>query len=149
MKKFKTFSQRLKEEFLQSTDTLWNNEVQANLFVARILIYTAVIAALIIILSVTGVFSINSGTMIRFLGFAIAELLIPAGICLWLKGEKPWIKVLLMVVYVIVLARLQTVLGHNIILCLVFPVALSVRYYSRPLTAMVAGLTVFTYMSYS
>ena len=149
MKKFKTLSQRLKEEFLQSTDTLWNNEVQANLFVARILIYTAVIAALIIILSVTGVFSINSGIMIRFLGFAIAELLIPAAICLWLKGEKPWIKVLLMVVYVIVLARLQTVLGHNVILCLVFPVALSVRYYSRPLTAMVAGLTVFTYLASS
>lgn len=34
----------MKEEFLHTTDTLWNNEVQANLFVSRILIYTAIIA---------------------------------------------------------------------------------------------------------
>lgn len=137
---------KLREEFLQTTETLWNNEVQANLFVARILIYTAVIAALIIALSVAGVFSISNGVMLRFLGLAIAELLIPAGICLYLKGGKPWLKVLLMAAYVIVLARLHMILGHNIVLCLVFPVALSIRYYSRPLTSFVSGLTIVSYL---
>jgi hypothetical protein len=36
MKKRKNFAEKLKEEFLTTTDTLWDNEVQANLFVARI-----------------------------------------------------------------------------------------------------------------
>ena len=146
MKKRQNFVQKLKEEFINTTDTLWNNEVQANLFVARILIYTAVIAGLILVLSAVGVFSIKSEVMGRVLGFAIVELLVPAGICIYLKGEKPWLKVLLMIAYVVVLARLHMVLGHNIVLCLVFPVALSVRYYSRPLTSMVSVLTIVTYL---
>ena len=145
----KTLFGKLKEEFLHTTDTLWNNEVQANLFVARILIYTAAIALLIIVLSLTKVFNIDSGIMLRYLGFAIVEMLVPAGICLYFKGEKPWLKVLLMTAYVVVLGRLHMVLGHNIVLCLVFPVALSVRYYSRPLTALVAGLTIASYLAAS
>ena len=146
MGKRKTFVGKLKEEFLQTTDTLWANEVQANMFVARILIYTSIIALIIIILSETHVFSIESGIMVRYLTIAMVEMLVPAFICIFLKGEKPWLKVLLMFAYVVVLARLHMVLGHNIVLCLVFPVALSVRYYSRPLTSFVAVTTIVTYL---
>ena len=149
MRKTKTFVGKLRDEFLHTTDTLWNNEVQANLFVARILIYTAVIAGIIILLSALNVFTIKSSILTRYLGFAIVEMLIPAGLCIYLKGEKPWLKVLLMVAYVVVLSRLHMILGHNIVLCLVFPVALSVRYYSRPLTSMVSALTVLTYLAAS
>lgn len=149
MRKTKTFVGKLRDEFLHTTDTLWNNEVQANLFVARILIYTAVIAGIIILLSALNVFTIKSSILTRYLGFAIVEMLVPAGLCIYLKGEKPWLKVLLMVAYVVVLSRLHMILGHNIVLCLVFPVALSVRYYSRPLTSMVSALTVLTYLAAS
>ena len=145
MKERKTLIGKLKEEFLQTTETLWQNEVQANLFVARILLYTAALAALILILASLHVFTINSTQLGRYLGLAIVELVVPAIICFALKGEKPWLKILLMIAYVIVLARLHMVLGHNIVLCLVFPVVLSVRYYSRPLTAFVSGLTIVTY----
>lgn len=41
------------------------------------------------------------------------------------------------------------VLGHNIVLCLVFPVALSTRYYSRPLTSFVSTITIITYLAAS
>ncbi len=85
----------------------------------------------------------------RYLGFAVVEMIVPAAICFYFKGAKPWIKVLLMIAYVVALARLHMVLGHNIVLCLVFPVALSVRYYSQPLTSMVAVLTVLTYLGAS
>lgn len=146
MSKARTFIGELKEEFLNSTETLWENEVRANMFVARILLYTAVIAAIIVLLSVFHVFSISSAVLVRYLSVAIVELVVPAAFCLYLKGEKPWLKVILMLAYVIVLARLHMVLGHNIVLCLVFPVALSVRYYSRPLTSFVSGLTIVTYL---
>lgn len=146
MSKARTFIGELKEEFLNSTETLWENEVRANIFVARILLYTAVIAAIIVLLSVFHVFSISSAVLIRYLSVAIVELVVPAALCLYLKGGKPWLKVILMLAYVIVLARLHMVLGHNIVLCLVFPVALSVRYYSRPLTSFVSGLTIVTYL---
>ena len=147
--KAKGFVKKLNEEFLQTTETLWNNEVQANLFVARILIYTSVIAGIIMILSAVHVFSIKSDVLMRYLGFAIAEMLIPAAICIYLKGERKWLKVLLMIAYVVVLARLHMILGHNIVLCLVFPVVLSVRYYSKQLTSFVATITVLTYVAAS
>ena len=149
MKKYKSFIAKLKEEFLQSTETLWQNEVRANLFVARILIYTAVLASIVILLSALHVFSIDSGYMLRYLGVAIVELLIAAGVCYYFKGEKPWLKVVLMLVYVVVLGRLHMVLGHNIVLCLVFPIVLSTRYYSRPLTAFTSAITILTYLAAS
>lgn len=142
----KTIIGKLKEEFIHTTETLWNNEVSANLFVARILAYTAVTAILIMVLSVLGVFSINNSVMMRCLGLAVVEIAIPAVTCWYFKGQKPWLKVLLLITYVVVLSELHMVLGHNIVLCLVFPVALSVRYYSRPLTEFVSGLTIVAYL---
>ncbi len=146
MKKRKGIIEKLREEFIQTTETLWENEINANLFVARILIYTAVIAFIIIVLSALKIFSISNSVMIRYLGLAIAEMIIPAALCIYLKGEKPWLKVLLMVVYVLVMGSLHMVLGHNVVLCLVFPVVLSVRYYSKPLTSLVSILTVISYV---
>ena len=138
----RTRLQTLKEEFLQTTDTLWNNEVRANLYVARIMLITAGMAMVFLLLSQFGVFTINSRTMLSILAQAIMELLIPSIICLLLKGEKKWLKTLLMAFYTLVLARLQMVLGHNVTLCLVFPVVLSVRYYSGWLTSFVTILTI-------
>lgn len=129
-----------KEEHLKMTQTLWENEVHANLFVARIMIVTAGLALIILILSALQVFTIN---MISLLLQAFFELTIPAVLCFWLKGERKWLKIPLMVFYCLVLARLEMVLGHNVTLCLVFPVVLSVRYYSRKFTYFVAAITVF------
>ncbi len=47
----KVFSGGVKETLAQSTDTLWQNEVIANKFVARILIYTAVIALVVLLVA--------------------------------------------------------------------------------------------------
>ncbi len=132
---------RLREEFLDTTETLWNNEVSANLYVAKIMIGTAVLDLLFLVLSYVGVFSIGRKIMLLTLGQAFLELTIPALICFYFKGAKKWLKVLLMVCYTIVFARLEMTLGHNVILCLVFPLVLSIRYYSRPLTTMTAVLT--------
>jgi serine phosphatase RsbU (regulator of sigma subunit) len=44
--------------------------------------------------------------------------------------------------YTLVFAEIATILGHNVTICLLFPVILSVRYYSSPLTTCTAGLTV-------
>lgn len=141
-----TIMGRFREMFAQNTDTLWNNEVKANKFVARILIYTAVIAIIILILSFANVFTINNKVMMKTLGIAIVGLLAPAGVCMYFKGEKKWLKVLLMLVYVLVLGQLHMVLGHNIVLCLVFPVILSVRYCSWPLTTLVSVITIISYL---
>lgn len=79
----------IKEEFFDTTETLWKNEVQANLMVARILLYTAGLDALILALTFAGVFFSTSDTqVVATLIWTFFELVIPAVICLYLKGEK-------------------------------------------------------------
>ena len=142
-KKRVSWAQRLREEFLDTTETLWNNEVSSNLYVAKIMMYTAVLDLLFLVLSVFGVFTIRKNTMIMTLGMAFLELVIPALLCYHFKGKKKWLKILLIACYTIVLARIEMTLGHNVVLCLAFPVVLSIRYYSRYLTSMTAALTLF------
>ena len=136
------FLKRIEEEFIRTTDTLWENEVQANLFVARVLLQTAVLDLLFLILLNLDIFSLNRERANPIMFQAFLELVIPALICLKLKGRKKWLKIVMLIEYAIVLARVESVLMHNVTLCIVFPVVLSVRYYSRPVTSFTALLTV-------
>ena len=138
----KTKLETLKEEFLQTTETLWHNEVQANIFVARALLFTAGLAVIVLILNALNVFSIKDSVMVRTMVLAFVFLAGPALICMKLKGEKQWLKIVMLTCYTVVMASLQTTLGHNVVLAAVFPVVLSVRYYSRWVTSFVASLTV-------
>ena len=103
----KTKLETLKEEFLQTTETLWHNEVQANIFVAKTLLFTAVLAVLVLILNALNVFSIKDSVMIRTMVLALVLLLVPALVCQKLKGEKKWLKTVMMTCYTIVMASLQ------------------------------------------
>ena len=132
---------RIEEEFLRTTDTLWENEVKANLYVARVMLWVAVMDLLVMLLVNMGVFSLNKARANAILFQAFLELVIPALICLKLKGERKWLKIVLLIEYTLVLARVESVLMHNAILAMAFPVVLSVRYYSRHVTSFTAFLT--------
>ena len=145
MAKRKTIWQQLKEEFLEATETLWTNEVNANLYVANILIFTAILDLVFYALVYFHVLDVPGKYTSLAFGVAFLLLVIPSLICTYFKGKKNWLKVMLMLSYVIALSILHGVLGINVVLCLAFPVVLSVRYYSKPLTALVAGNTMITY----
>lgn len=132
---------RIEEEFIRTTDTLWENEVAANLFVARVMLGTAVIDAIFMVLAFFNLVNVTKEALTIVLLRSFFELIIPAVICLYFKGKKKWLKILMLVEYAIVLARVESALTHNVTLCMVFPVALSVRYYSRPVTSFIAMLT--------
>ncbi len=139
---------KIREEFLQTTETLWNNEIRANLFTARAMLVTAGLTLLFWILSKLGVFSISNSQISWLVFQALLELIIPAGVCIWLKGERKWLKLLLLSLYTLVLARIEMLLTHNMVLCMAVPVLISVRYYSRTITSFVGILTiVLTFIS--
>ncbi|MBQ9425983.1 MAG: SpoIIE family protein phosphatase [Erysipelotrichaceae bacterium] len=133
---------RIEEEFVRTTDTLWENEIQANLFVARVLLGTALIDLVFIVLATSDVLLVDKESTMSVLYQALVELIVPALICLKLKGERKWLKIVMLIEYTIVLARVESVLMHNVVLLIVFPVVLSIRYYSRPVTSFTAILTI-------
>lgn len=136
----KTIWQKLKAERQTDTQTLWNNEVSANIFLAKTMLATALLALIFILLSLFNIIWCNNTTLL-FLCIAIFVLVFPAVICFIYKGDKEWLKSVLLFFYCIVFAMIQAVFGHNVVLCFVFPVVLSVRYYSKYVTASTAFLT--------
>lgn len=132
---------RIEEEFIRTTDTLWENEVKANIYVANVLLQTAIVDLIFLLLINLNVLNLNKERANPLLIYAFLELVIPALICLKLKGRKKWLKILMLVEFTIVLARLESVLMHNVVLLIVFPVVLSIRYYSRPVTSFTAVFT--------
>ena len=131
----------IKKYFYQPNEVLWKNEVQANLFVANVMLGTAALIALVILFSLLRPFPGDSGRARGVLIQAFLILVGPAGVCYALKGEKRWMKLLLLVAYAIVLAQVESVLTSGVILCLLFPIILSIRYYSRAMTLLTGLLT--------
>ena len=138
-----SFLKRIEEEFIRTTDTLWENEVQANLFVAKIMFGTAILDLVFMVLAYFNVLEVADGVIGGLLFQSFLELIIPSIICFALKGKKKWLKILMLVEYCVVLARVIMILNHNVVLLMVFPVALSVRYYSRTVTNFVAAFSIF------
>lgn len=136
--------EKLKEEFLFTTDTLWDNEVKANKFVMRILLITVVMTLTVLLLIYLNIFTVNSSSTVSTLLRSSIELLIAAFICKYFKGEKKWLKTILIIVYTVVLARITMLLGHNVVLLMVFPIILSIRYYSYTLTIFTGILTLIS-----
>lgn len=134
---------RIEEEFIRTTDTLWENEIQANLFVAKILFGTAILDLVFMFLAYFGVLEVAEGVIGGVLFQSFLELIIPAIICFVLKGKRKWLKILMLIEYCVVLARVEMILNHNVVLLMVFPVVLSVRYYSRTITNFTAAFSIF------
>ena len=137
----KKLFRKIDEEFFNTTEVLWENEVHANLFVAWSMIGMAILLVCAWFLNFIGVFDVSSGMMTSVMIQGVLELLIPAAICLYLKGERRWLKILMLVEMTVVLARIESVLSYNVYLLIVLPVVLSIRYYSHPLTVFLSVLT--------
>ena len=64
----------------------------------------------------------------------------PALLCRLVKGRPKWLKYVLVIEFLVVLARLDCALGYNTVLLMAVPVVLSSRYFSRKLTTVIAAL---------
>lgn len=133
------FIDKLKEELVHTTDTLWQNEVQANLTVARILIITSTLALMALVAERLGLLGFGGSNDAGFILIqSFIELVVAAAICLYFKGEKRWLKILMLLVYCFACARIESVLTSSVTLLMIFPLVLSIRYYSRPVTVFTA-----------
>ncbi len=87
------------------------------------------------------IFEIEIDRITHLAGHVLLELMVPAMLCRRTKGRPKWMKYILLVEFMIVLARVECVLGYNAILLMVFPVVLSCRYFSRRFTCEISVLT--------
>ena len=128
------------EEFIKTTDTLWENEIQANITVSHILIGTSFIALIALVAQYLGLIGFGTdpshARMVLIQSFL--ELMAAALVCIYFKGRKKWLKIMMLIVYCITCAKVESILTSSVTLLMVFPIAVSVRYYSRPVTSLTA-----------
>lgn len=136
----KNFWQAVMHNFV-TEDVFWENEVAANRLTARIMLLTSVILILSCALNELGVYQLKREALRSITLWSTVELVVPAAVCLHFRGEKRWLKYLMIVEYTIVLARIDSVLTYNVALIMLIPVVLTCRYYSGSFTRQVAVLT--------
>lgn len=136
----KSFWQAVVQNFV-TDDVFWENEVAANRLTAKVMLLNTAVLLLSWILNELGVFAIQRETLTSIVGWSTVELVIPAFICLYFRGEKRWLKYLMMIELTIVLARIDSVLTFNVTLIIMIPVVLTCRYFSDSFTRQIAVLT--------
>ena len=137
-KKIKTFIYQPLDE----NDILQNNEIQANKLVGFTMFLGSIILAITCVLCMTGIFCIKKEVYSVFLVHSIPELLIPALFCKIARARKSWLKYVMLIEFMIVMARLDSVMGYNVVLIMVIPVILSCRFYRKSFTIFISVLTV-------
>lgn len=137
----KEFTQELIHENLKQEDVLERNEMEANRLVGMVMFFSGLLILLIWGLCKAQIFHINTEKLTSLTIQVMLELMIPAVLCRLTKGRPKWMKYLLLLEFMVVLARVDCALSYNAVLVMVIPVVLSCRYFSSRLTSVISVLT--------
>lgn len=123
---------------------LKENEINANHMTAMILNVTAVVVVITWILFETELFYARVGVR----GLMITNLFlmfVVSLVCKRVQYEKPWVKYALMGTLTVVYAGTTAILTYNVVLLVVIPIVLSIRYFSKQYTRAMAGLSLVVF----
>lgn len=130
---------------LKEDDILQNNEIQANRLIGFSMCLGSILLAVICIMCRVGIFHIKSDIYRILLFRGISELLIPVILCRITKARKIWLKYVMLIEFLIVLARMDSLLGFNATLIMVIPLILSCRFFRKNFTILISGLTILLF----
>lgn len=137
MEAYRSFTKKLNKE-----DVLENNEIQANVLAAFSMLFFSILVFLFWCLCRLGCIGVRDAWRLLYID---TELIIPALICRHIKGQRVWLKYVLLLELVLVVARLNTLLGYNVKLLIILPTVLACRYFSGYFMRVVALFTTVTY----
>lgn len=148
MDTLKKFTKDLKDKLLQCVEKgniFTANEISANMMVSFTLIIMIIMMIICVALNEFEVFHANK-TMFRISIFVSLAIQIPIT-CLnqYYRGDKPWMKDLLTVGLLELCGILTACLGHNVILIMGFPVAISIRYFDYKFTRKLFWISLLVY----
>lgn len=115
-------------------ELLINNEIQANKLFGFSMIFLGVAVCLVWILNELGVFAVRKellrGVAWQTMLFALILFILSRV----LKGNQKWLKYLMMVSLIFMLARVDVALTYNVTMIMILPVVLSCRYFNKIFT---------------
>ncbi len=120
------------------------NEIESNRLVAVVMAACGVILIVAWILNIFGVFALDKARMNTLAVQGLFELAFPLVLYFVFKGQKSWLKYVMVICLLLVLTRLFGALNHNVILIMTIPVLLSSRYFSRGFTYIISALSILS-----
>lgn len=141
----KALFEKLKKVYI-GDDIFWANEVGTNIFVATIMGLFCIILLVTMVLSEVGVYKFNNDVLVPTINIINAFLFLGMILCFVFKGEKHWIKYMMMVMLCIVIGALVSFLGYRAVISLSIPVVISSKYLSEAFTkfiSVVSGICMF------
>ena len=131
--------------YFVSSDLLKENEEHANIVTATTMFNMFLVCLITWILSYLHIFGLGKDVVDGLLIRAVFMFLIPAIICFIIKGRGKYLKYILFVSYVFMLAVSDAIMKFNITLVMVIPIVLAARYYNKKFTGIVSFLIIITF----
>ena len=135
---FNTRGEKILTQTESVNELFHKNEIEANQLVALTMMLISVCLFIAWGLDMAGMFQIDKLLFTVCSFTAIIFLCISAAINRKYKGDRTWIKYFLMTVLIVVLGMLDSILTYNLQLIILFPLVLSLRYYSDRYTLRIA-----------
>ncbi|NME82215.1 methyl-accepting chemotaxis protein [Clostridium sp. SM-530-WT-3G] len=122
---------------MKSNKVLLKNELNANIFTARVMRMTCIFLVVAQLLNYLNIFTVTKSVMTATVILGIIMLLIPTLMVDVLKLEKNYVKYVALTCSVIAIGILNVTLSHHVILLFLFPLTLSCLYFSKKITFVV------------
>lgn len=144
--KLKLFGEKLKKAvLLEDDEILWRSEIEGNRLTTNVQIFLAILLVGTFFATKAGLFVINMKYMIPVTVFGLIEIFIPFIICKLFKGERKWIKAMLLFSIILVCAQVDSVLTYDVPIIMAIPTVLSIRYYDKRVTIMTSIISIIAF----
>ena len=144
----KTAGKHVKGKVVEAftTDEVFRkSEIDANKLTATVLLLSMVLFALTFVCNELGVYGIDPAFLNPLILRGIILLFIPWILCVYFKGERRWLKYLMVPALTLAYAGIDGLLTYSVTLIMAIPVIISTRYYSKKLTAAIALFTIILF----
>ena len=122
-------------------ELLKQNEYSANRAAANVMRITVAVFAVVLVLDIIGIFTVQVGTMVTAFIIGTVLLCIPTLIVNILKIEKHWVKYVIVLCAVAFTLILTVILAYHAVLLFVYPIAIASLYFSTRLNYFATILT--------
>ena len=130
-------------------DILKENEKHANIVTATTMFHLFLVVVIGWILSRLHIANTETINMSYAVINCFIGLCVPAIICFILKGERVWLKYLLLGSFIISLVTIDNKMTYTTAFLMVIPVILSARYYKKQFTILVSLITLIAFLLFS
>ena len=117
------------------------SELEANVFVAKVMRITAAVMLLVLGLDVVGIFIIDLPVMIIMTAVCIALLLIPTLLVNVLKLTAPWLKYLFVVLAVLFVSILIVAVTWHAVIAYIYAIGIASMYFEKRINILAVALS--------